>query len=175
MNEIWKSVIDYEDYYEVSNLGRVRSKDRVVYNNGGKQFKKGKILKGGLCGRNRNYRFVTLSKNGATKNKYIHRLVAEAFIENTHNKPTVDHIDRNTINNSVDNLRWATNEEQTMNADTTNKQNRKQIQIVFKNKVYKFNSQIDCANYFNIHKGRVYELASGKRKEYKGIKILANC
>ncbi len=49
------------------------------------------------------------------KTFYVHRLVAEAFIPNPYNKPTVDHIDRNPQNNHVENLRWATYREQSKN------------------------------------------------------------
>lgn len=52
------------------------------------------------------------------KNYWIHRLVAETFIPNPLNKPTVDHIDRNPHNNSVQNLKWATQKEQTHNTRT---------------------------------------------------------
>ena len=58
---------------------------------------------------------MPLCKNGKIKYYHIHRLVAEAFIPNLENKPTVDHIDRNKLNNVVSNLRWATYKEQNTN------------------------------------------------------------
>lgn len=61
------------------------------------------------------YGRVHLSKDGTRYPKFLHRLVAEAFLPNPENKPTVDHIDRNPRNNNVENLRWATHKEQEKN------------------------------------------------------------
>lgn len=62
---------------------------------------------------NRKYRYVRVNH----KIRAVHRLVAECFIPNPENKPTVDHIDRNEYNNHYRNLRWATMEEQERNQD----------------------------------------------------------
>ena len=171
MEEVWKDITDYENLYQVSNLGRVRSLDRTVYNNGGEELRKGKILTGGKTGRNSKYQYVVLSKDGKVTNKYIHRLVAEAFIPNPENKPTVDHLNRDTNNNTLVNLRWATYDEQVANRNNKNIQNRKAINIEYNGEVISFNSQTECAKYFNITKNRVNELFKGKRIEYKGIKL----
>lgn len=64
---------------------------------------------------NNGYRSVVLCKEGKTYPKLVHRLVAEAFIPNPENKPVVDHIDTNTLNNNVENLRWATTQENALN------------------------------------------------------------
>ena len=106
MEEIWKDVIGYEGYYQVSNLGNVRSVDRYVKGNGltaEKQLKKGKMLKQFL---KQGAWSVTLRKEGTYKFRYTYRLVAEAFIPNDENMKEVNHIDENKSNNMATNLEW---------------------------------------------------------------------
>lgn len=80
-NEIWKDIIGFEQYYQVSNLGRVRSKDRIVITPKTSYFKKGRILIPSLDSKG-NYLFVGLHVNNKVKLIYIHRLVAQNFIPN---------------------------------------------------------------------------------------------
>ena len=93
MKEIWKDIKDYEGHYQVSNLSRVKSI----------KFGKEIILKQNIKG---GYYSVVLSKNGIVKNYLVHRLVAEAFIDNTDNLPCVNHKDEDKLNNNVDNLEY---------------------------------------------------------------------
>ena len=124
MREIWKEIKGYEGLYEVSNTGKVRSKDRLVTGKDGVTKKlKGKELfftvskvdeKGHLPRAS-----VQLWKDNHATLKSVHRLVAEAFIPNPENKPTVNHIDGNPLNNYVDNLEWATYSENQKHAYRT--------------------------------------------------------
>lgn len=105
MEEIWRNVKGYEELYQVSNYGQIRSVDRFVgYRYKGKQrIYKGRLLK--QVERN-GYLSVSLSKGNIIKQKSIHRLVAEAFLPNPSNLPLVNHIDENKKNNMVSNLEW---------------------------------------------------------------------
>jgi len=102
--EVWRDIKEYEGFYQVSNLGRVRSLDRVVLQkNGVLKAIKGKILSPSKCGKLEygGYLFVGLSKDSVVKDHYIHRLVAEAFIPNPYNLPYINHKDENKLNNFV--------------------------------------------------------------------------
>ena len=110
--EIWKPIKDFEGYYEVSNIGRVRS---LNYKRTGKE----KILKN--IKDYKGYLEVVLTKNGKRKQFKVHRLVAEAFIPNPENKPCIDHINTVKSDNRVENLRWATYKENSNNEKTLEK------------------------------------------------------
>lgn len=107
--EVWKDIQDYEGLYQVSNLGRVRSLGRPVFNaiKHGNIWRKGKILKP-IKTQNTGYYCVSLVKDKHLKRKSIHRLVAEAFIPNPNDLPQVNHKDENKANNQVSNLEWCT-------------------------------------------------------------------
>jgi hypothetical protein len=115
MEEVWKPIINFDNLYEVSNLGRVRSCDRQVNCSRGanKRLWKGKILSQ-IIAATRKYSMVSLSKKGTVYKKYVHRLVAEAFLENP--KETVNHKDGNKQNNSVSNLEWCSYSENNKHA-----------------------------------------------------------
>lgn len=111
MEEIWKDVVGFEGYYEVSNYGNVRSKDRVIVrSNGCKLTLTGKPLpqykRYGNSTIARYY--VNLCKNSKNYTPSVHRLVAEAFIPNPDNLPQINHKDEDPSNNRVDNLEWCT-------------------------------------------------------------------
>ncbi len=108
--EIWKDIIGHEGTYQVSNLGRVKSLNRIIiYSNGCVHNQHGKILSGFI--NTNGYKSIDLYKNKKSKKYYIHRLVAEAFIPNPNNLPEVNHKDENKLNNIVDNLEWCTSSE----------------------------------------------------------------
>lgn len=110
MEEVWKDVVGFEEAYQVSNLGRVRSKDRIVvterYKN---RHERGKVLKlrkdkDGYCTFNAKW-------CGFNKLLKVHREVARCFIANPKNYPCIDHINGVRCDNRVENLRWCTNKQ----------------------------------------------------------------
>jgi hypothetical protein len=103
--EEWKAIEDYEGLYEVSNFGRVRRLS-------------GKVLSPipRRTSKHVSYAQVGLSKQGVSHSTHVHRLVASAFIPNPDNKPQVNHKDGDGLNNTVANLEWATQSENTLHA-----------------------------------------------------------
>ncbi len=106
MQEIWKPVKDFEELYKVSNLGNVISIGRYQYNFKTKEKEYINIQKNLKFIEDRGYLKLHLSKNGKRKIKYVHQLVAEAFIPNPNNYKEVNHKDSDPTNNKVDNLEW---------------------------------------------------------------------
>jgi hypothetical protein len=107
-----KAVKGYEGYYEVDQFGRVYSVDRVIsVNDNGRQYEKplkAKQMKQSM--HTKGYKTVALTKDGKTKTCYVHRLVAEAFVDNPCSLPFINHKDEDKTNNFADNLEWCTNE-----------------------------------------------------------------
>ena len=90
--EKWKDIKDYEGLYQASNLGRIKSKHKIL-----KQI----LRKDG-------YYFVNLSKNGKIKPIKVHRIIAQTFVNNKNDYNIINHIDGNKQNNKVSNLEWCT-------------------------------------------------------------------
>ena len=109
--EIWKDIQGYENIYQISTFGRVKS------------LRKNKIMS--LNKRNGYYQ-ICLRKNGKRKNRQVHRLVAEAFISNPLNKKIVNHKDYDPLNNNFKNLEWCTQKEN-VNWSICNMKHRKSI------------------------------------------------
>jgi hypothetical protein len=107
-NEVWKPVKDFEGLYEISNLGRVKTFVRCP----------GKVLK--PSNQKSGYLQVTLSKNKKAHFKWVHRLVAEVFLEPSTSKHFVNHKDGNKKNNIPDNLEYCTPAENNAHAGKLN-------------------------------------------------------
>lgn len=104
-NEVWKDVAEYEGFYKVSNKGNIYSVER-------------RDSRGNKCGGRAleprydkdGYLRVTLCKNGKQKTRFIHRLVAGAFVPNPNSYSEINHRDENKVNNYANNLEWCTRE-----------------------------------------------------------------
>ena len=99
--EVWRDIPNYEGTYQISNMGRVKSKNRVNF--------QGKKLRCKILRQSKNpkgYYSVVLFKNGKRNRSVVARLVASAFLPNPNGKPCVDHIDNVKSNNLSSNLRW---------------------------------------------------------------------
>lgn len=101
--------MDLTNYIEIENFSNYKiNKEGSIYSCKLKRLMKILITRDG-------YYYVDIIKDGKKYKKYIHRLLAIAFINNLDNKPEIDHIDRNKANNNLDNLRWVTRTENNRN------------------------------------------------------------
>lgn len=183
--EIWKDIKGYEGLYKVSNLGRIKSfktsKTKVLTNQPD----------------SRGYLQIGLIKDKKRKNFKVHRLVAEAFIENKFNKPHVNHINEDKMDNRSVNLEWVTQSE---NANHGSCQIRKRLKTVGRKRTKEFikkmmetkirnntvnnkrvpvkcldeniifNSTNEAAEYFGIRASEITACCRGKRKSCGGHK-----
>ena len=115
MKETWKDIRDYEGIYQISNLGRIKSLSRKTKRkNNSYRIIKEKILKPEVV--HTGYLMINLSKNSKTKKKFIHRLVAQAFLKEYNEKLQVNHIDGNKQYNIWTNLEMVTPSENVKHA-----------------------------------------------------------
>ena len=176
MQEIRKDIDGYEGYYQVSNLGRVKSIDRKIEykrhkNKTTMKIRKSKILN--LVKTKNGYIRAPLSKKCKTKLHFVHRLVAQAFIPNTNNLREVNHIDCNKENNCVDNLEWVSSKENKIHAIKNHLCLNMQKPILqMKNEIVikRFDSIMDAVRELGINnRGQnIGKVALGKRKSAYG-------
>lgn len=125
----WKDIPETNGRYSVSSMGEVRRNPvRQLQSNGVYHVYKMKLLKKQL--NNWGYYCVNYIVDGKVVRRCVHRLVAEAFIINTDNKPQVNHIDGDKTNNIVSNLEWVTQKENTVHAFTVLGKKVKRVKCV---------------------------------------------
>ncbi len=162
--EIWKDIEGYEGYYQVSNMGRVKSLDRVVpHGRCGTITRKEKILK---HGNSKGYDMVVLCVEHKRKAITVHKLVAEAFISKKESHMQVNHIDGNPKNNVVSNLEWCTSQENTIHALKNNiiknKFSKKEI-LEIKHKYNEENvTRKELAKQYSVNYSSIYRIISGE-------------
>lgn len=153
--EEWRPVVGYEGLYEVSNLGQVKSLDRVVNaKNGSTAVKRGKIMSIHTRKEDGRKDIMLCGKDGHKRLK-IHRLVAMAFLPNPENFPEVNHKDENPSNNAVWNLEWCDRWYNTHYGRYSEKISEKLSVPVLQIKdgviIKRWKSTVDASRYFSVN------------------------
>ncbi len=164
--EQWKDVVGYEGFYQVSDLGMVRSIDRVVrYSRGGPKRLKGKILQPIYSSNRMGYPTVGLSKEGYTTPKYVHRLVLEAFVGSCPDDFEACHNDGDPTNNLVNNLRWDTRSSNQLDRKLHGTNNARRVR---RSDGVEFNSIVEAARETNCHGANITLACQGRHKTSGG-------
>lgn len=150
--EIWKDIKGYEGLYQISNLGRVKSLEKKTYagiNKGTYIVRKERILK---TNKSRDgYLRVTLCNNKENIMYFVHRLVAQTFLDNPNNYKEVNHKDENKQNNRAENLEWCTRKYNVNYGKRILKTQKKVLQYDKNGKLIKeWNSTMDIQRKLNI-------------------------
>ena len=157
--EIWKDIPGWEGYYQISSLGRAKSLSRKVSARANKpRTIKEHIIKQPIVNGRKYLSFLASSPN-TRERIYIHRAVASVFIDNPKKKPCVDHINTDTFDNRVSNLRWVTYHENSSNTLT-------------KEHTSKAKSGDNCFFYGKVYGNRRIRCTfpDGTTKDYNSIK-----
>lgn len=175
MQEEWKDVRGFEGYYQISNLGRVKSVERVVKKKNGTLMKVSEKIRV-LSQTTDNYSYVVLAKNGKNKTFLVHRLVAETFIGNPNNLPCVNHKDENKQNDCVDNLEWCTYEYNNTYKNIHLRRcqdNIRRMVIQYDldmHEIKRWDSIIEAAKFYNIQSANISACCMYRRNHCAGFK-----
>lgn len=166
--EVWKPIQGYEDLYEVSNYGRVRSLGCFTKGrNNSLRFIKGRILSQIRHGR---YLHTLLGRNEDKKWFEVHQLVAQAFISNPNGCDVVHHKDHNPQNNRVENLMWVSKEEHVEIHTNERAKRVDQIDKVTGEILHQWNSATEAARELGYDQGNISKCCNNKyplNKTYK--------
>jgi len=178
-NEIWKDIVGYEGFYQVSNKGNIKSLSRRVRED---YVRKEVIMR--TPKNNKGYFKVPLRINGKSKKIFVHRAIAICFVSNNENKPHVNHINGIKTDNRIENLEWVTHRENMIHAYTTGLQpkirnikkggesiNAKPIEQydLNGNFIRSFSCAKEAVILFGFNKSGICECARGIRSHHKGF------
>jgi hypothetical protein len=181
--EIWKDIKDYEDLYQISNLGNVeRLPAKVIYRGDAIRNHKGCLLKPNIL--SNGYKYQDLSKDGIRKRYLVHRLVAIAFVPNPENKPEVNHKYGDKLDNRATELEWSTRAENNLHsfrvlgrAPVKNMLGKKgrlhhlSKPVVCINTSQQFECLTEAARELKIGRTTIREVLAGRRADINGLKF----
>ena len=165
MKEIFKDIEGYEGY-QISNYGNVKSL-------GNDKTRKEKVLKPAKD--KYGYLYVNLSKQGKVKKHFVHRLVAQVFIDNPNNLPEINHKDEDKTNNHITNLEWCdrkyninygTHNQRSAESRINHQNTSKQVLCVETGKIYISTNEVQ--RQLNLKQGDISRCCNGKRKTCGG-------
>jgi hypothetical protein len=158
-NEDWYPIVGYDNYYEITKTGRVRSKTRVVQHGSGQRTCYSKNIK--VRKNNYGYLEIRLSKDGVTRTHLLHRLLAQTFIPNPLNKKEVNHKNGFKTDNRLPNLEWCSHEENIQHAYKAGLINKRPRPVVSASKIWKDEKEVSEAYALPIEILR-YHILHGK-------------
>lgn len=162
--EKWKDVDGYKGLYQVSNLGRVKSLERLKNKGNHKEKVYEKILK--IAYNHKGYPITYLYKNGERKTISVHRLVAIAFLSNPNNLPQVNHINGIKTDNRPCNLEWCTNEYNQKHAQENGLNHTKKVLLKNECEEYIFKSIQETFRFLNKTPSGHYKKYINTNKKY---------
>lgn len=165
MKEIYKDIPNYKNLYQISNLGNVKSLERICPS--GRLIKE-RILKQSLS--NRGYYQVNLAKNGSYKRFNVHRLVALVFVPNPNKYEDAHHVDEIKTHNTSDNIQWV-NHVYNCNYGNKNKKISKSIKAINIETLEEtiFPSILKASKLLNIDRKAIRDVLNKRRKDYKNF------
>lgn len=189
MEEIWKDITGYEGLYQVSNLGRIKSLDKLMLVYGFHKTPIQAIRKGKILSPRKNsdgYEKVSLTKDNVSKQYFVHRLVAICFIDNVNGYEEVNHIDGNKTNNNITNLEWCTHLENMQHCYVNNLRKKSTTHYGLKygnspnaKKVYQYDLNMnfitsgssisEAAEFIGVDSSNISRCCSGETKTCKGF------
>ena len=173
-NEIWKDIPGYENFYQISTMGRVKSMERKVKGKKGSIYTvREKILKS--CKNTGGYLYVILKKEGKLQNARIHRLVADAFLPNPNNFPEINHINEIKEDNRLENLEWCSHiynmnfgsrNERSRKSNINNPKRSKKIICIETGKIYPSANEVQ--RQLGFAQSHISDCCNGKYKQSYG-------
>jgi Mor family transcriptional regulator len=168
VKEMWMDIKEWEDYYQISTFGRVKSLPHPKKGNWGNTvITKKRILSPGMA--KNGYLRVQLCKDGIQTSSYIHRLVAVHFVQNLYNKPEINHKKGVKTDNRKHRLEWVTKKEQSRHALRTGlikniAENHNWAKLTNEQALKIFHSNLSVpklAKLYNISQSNIYDIKRG--------------
>lgn len=176
--EIWKDIIGFEGYYQISNYGRIKTLERTIFSGSTKMtaMKIEEAVMRSVLNKTTGYLQTCLRKNGQLSKNTVHRLVGIYFVENPFNKPLINHLDGDKQNNYWRNLEWATYSENSIHSyalGLSKSGNSHYNTVVPIEDVHKImlrrrngESAISIANEYGVGDKQIYAICAGKRSNH---------